>query len=635
MASHIGPYKLLAELGRGGMGLVYKALDTELDREVAIKIMGEGLAEKPQLKERFMREARAMAAINHANIVQIYRVGQENNTPFIAMEFVEGQSLSAFLRANAPLSIPGARKILTQAAQGLAAAHEKNLIHRDIKPANILMTAKGDVKITDFGIARGPALGETLTGTGEFVGTPGYLSPEVCKGEAVTASSDIFSLGAVFFEMLTGNAPFKEESSPLGMMLEVVQSEIPDVQSLNENVDAETRAIVEKMLAKDPAQRYQDCIELLADLGCATEQPTKAAAAATPAATVAQPNITPATSVRPKAEKRGGLQLIRVAGWAAVLAIAIGLTYAWVWPRIQNGDWDANAGENIADLAQENPSDASTAESQGLLSSTEDAPATDTAAQEPLDTTPEQAELIADATSDTATPTTDSDPEQPDSAAMPAPSSLPATTSTNETAAKIANPENKSVTAQHTESIQASPATRLAHNVPIANPLNQPPTTTTTQPRAVRQLAEKWSVLALGDPLLTGPIQARLSTQVKQSQKPLLDASFVEGLPPGETHNAQLARFKSPLLNSGAGLLLLTRVVPVDAQRLNYYGQSSVVYQADIQIQAFDLNLQEALTPTFQQRVQYTGLNAEHFAERAVDAFLGEHWQALQDWRPE
>ncbi|MDW8478592.1 MAG: serine/threonine-protein kinase [Xanthomonadales bacterium] len=262
MRERFGPYQVIAELGRGGMGAVYKAFEPELNRHVAIKVMSEALAHDPVVVERFLREARAMAALSDPHIIQIYTIGTEEGQPYFAMEYIEGESLSAKLKREGRLAPAEALSILHQTAAGLASAHDRGVVHRDIKPGNLMITRRGLVKIADFGIALSTRdLSRKLTSTGEFVGTPGYLSPEVCLGKPVDARSDIFSLGIVFFEMLTGQIPFREES-PLGMMLEVVKAEIPDVRELGAEVDEAIAAILRRMIAKEPEDRFQDCHEL-------------------------------------------------------------------------------------------------------------------------------------------------------------------------------------------------------------------------------------------------------------------------------------------------------------------------------------------------------------------------------------
>ncbi len=264
--SKVGHYDIVAELGRGGMGVVYKGYESSLHRHVAIKMLSEALADDASVVERFFREARSMAQLNDPHIVQIYLVGEDQGQPFFAMEFVEGESLSQRLKRERQLDPIEASRILLQVAQGLAAAHDRGVIHRDIKPANLLITQRGVIKVADFGIALATQdFNKKLTGTGQFVGTPGYLSPEVCLGKQVDQRSDIFALGIVYFEMLTGQSPYKDES-PLGMMLEVVQAGIPDVREVNASIDPRLSEILQRMVAKDPADRYADCHQLVNDL---------------------------------------------------------------------------------------------------------------------------------------------------------------------------------------------------------------------------------------------------------------------------------------------------------------------------------------------------------------------------------
>jgi serine/threonine-protein kinase len=268
MRTRLGHYDIVAELGRGGMGVVYKGHESSLNRYVAIKVLADSLAHDEAVKERFLREARSMAALNDPHIIQIYFIGEdEGGQTYFVMEFVEGESLGSMLKREGKLSVEQSAKVIYQTALGLSTAHDRGVVHRDIKPGNLMITSRGSVKIADFGIAlSNHDLSKKLTTTGEFVGTPGYLSPEVCLGKPVDQRSDIFSLGIVMFEMLTGRMPFTDES-PLGLMLEVVKAEIPDVREINHDVDPEIARILDKMIAKDPSERYQNCHDLVAELG--------------------------------------------------------------------------------------------------------------------------------------------------------------------------------------------------------------------------------------------------------------------------------------------------------------------------------------------------------------------------------
>ncbi len=262
MLEHIGHYRIVSELGRGGMGVVYKAHEESLNRFVAIKVLGEHLMEDPTQIERFIREAQSAASLNHPNIVQIYSVSEDSGLHYFAMEYVSGRSLQQILRTRGPLEPEQVARIALQTASGLQAAHEQGIIHRDIKPANLLIDDRGLVKIADFGLALMGAAASRLTATGMFMGTPGYLSPEQCLDQEVDKRTDIYSLGVTLFEALSGKTPFVADS-PLALLRQIVDVEPPDLGELNPEVDPELRAIVARMMAKDRNQRVASCGELI------------------------------------------------------------------------------------------------------------------------------------------------------------------------------------------------------------------------------------------------------------------------------------------------------------------------------------------------------------------------------------
>jgi serine/threonine-protein kinase len=263
--NRIGHYTIVSELGRGGMGVVYKAHEESLNRFVAIKVLGEHLSEDPSFVARFLREAQAAAGLNHPNIIQIFYIGEDAGRHYFVMEYVSGRSLLAMVRDEGRIDNPRAAQFMLQAAHGLAAAHDKGIVHRDIKPANLMVDERGLLKIADFGLALPKEAAAKLTATGMLVGTPGYLSPEQCRGEQVDPRTDIYSLGVTYFELLTGRMPFQADS-PLALLHKILQEEPPDLVSLAQSVDQDTRRVVYRMLAKRRENRYQDCHELAADL---------------------------------------------------------------------------------------------------------------------------------------------------------------------------------------------------------------------------------------------------------------------------------------------------------------------------------------------------------------------------------
>ena len=262
----IGPYQILELLGRGGMGVVLKGRDSKLERLVAIKLMNGEIAHEPEVVERFLREARAMARISDTHVVQVYSVDQHEGKPYLAMEFIDASDLSVLLKSRGRQTPAQAVEWIAQAAKGLIAAHEVGLLHRDIKLANLLLTSKGVIKVTDFGIALAhQELATRLTGTGNIVGTPGYLAPEVCLGKTADQRADIYALGVALFELIAGRRPFVA-NTPMSIMMQAVENEAPDIRQLDASVDAALASILSKMLAKDPEARYQTAREVSAEL---------------------------------------------------------------------------------------------------------------------------------------------------------------------------------------------------------------------------------------------------------------------------------------------------------------------------------------------------------------------------------
>jgi tRNA A-37 threonylcarbamoyl transferase component Bud32 len=264
-----GRYRLDAVVGRGGMSTVYRAFDTVLERPVAIKLMHREIASDSDQLERFRREARAVAQLSHPHIVTVIDAGEEldgdgGGTPYIVFEYVEGETLKALMRRSGPLEVGESIAYAIEIARALGAAHEHFIVHRDVKPQNVLLSGEGTAKITDFGIAR-TLTEQGLTLDGRVLGTTDYVSPEQALGQSVTGQSDIYSLGVVLYEMLTGVVPFTGDT-PVAVAMRHVREDVPDVQLTRPEVSAATAAVVDRATAKDLARRYPDIPTLLADL---------------------------------------------------------------------------------------------------------------------------------------------------------------------------------------------------------------------------------------------------------------------------------------------------------------------------------------------------------------------------------
>jgi len=317
-----GRYEIVGEVGRGAMGIVYKAMDPVIGRTVAVKTIrlseaGTGLS-RPELLTRFQTEARAAGLLTHPNIVVVYDAGEENGLYYITMELVEGKSVQALLDEGQRFSLPRVLRIMEQTCSALDFAHERHVVHRDIKPANLMLTADDTVKVTDFGTAKILQFG-TVQQTTHVMGTPSYMSPEQVKGRAVDGRSDIFSLGVMLYEMVTGEKPFPGQNITTVIYKIVNEDPVPPRQ-LDPSIHAGISAVIMKALYKEPDERYQTCRELLEDL---RNYRTNAGLAGSPQSTMALSGSSPAATLAMGASDSRGANSLNesyVAGHAASAA---------------------------------------------------------------------------------------------------------------------------------------------------------------------------------------------------------------------------------------------------------------------------------------------------------------------------
>jgi serine/threonine-protein kinase len=339
--ARIGAYVLGEMIGRGGMGVVYRATHVHLGREVALKVLAPELSGNAEFRRRFLRESRLAASLDHPNIITVYDAGDHNGTLYIAMRYVDGVNLAELLRKQGQLDPAAALSLLEQVAAALDAAHERGLIHRDVKPANI-MIASGRCYLTDFGLTKPASTtgGSSLTKTGALLGTLHYVAPEQIEGREVTARTDVYALGCVLHECLTGAPPFTRESE-VALLYAHLSDPPPRPTELRPELPAGIDDVVARSLAKSAEARYRTCGELLAAAGAAlavkapitaAEPPTVAAEPPTVAAeppSVMLPGRTPepAVTVRHKAHRPRRLALVAVplavAAAAVVLALAL------------------------------------------------------------------------------------------------------------------------------------------------------------------------------------------------------------------------------------------------------------------------------------------------------------------------
>ena len=624
MVERIGHYRIVAELGRGGMGIVYKAHEESLNRFVAIKILGEHLTEDPAHVERFRREAQSAASLNHPNIVQIYGVNEDEGQHYFVMEYVSGQSLQQIIRSAGPLESLQVARIAIQTAAGLQAAHERGIVHRDIKPANLLIEDRGLVKIADFGLALMGGAASRLTATGMFMGTPGYLSPEQCLDQGVDHRTDIYSLGVTLFEALSGNAPFTADS-PLALLRQILEVEPPDLGELRPEVDTELRDIVARMMAKDRDLRIASCGELVGDLeafldarGAAgnlverlvtTEtggspppppsqtdqqldsQPTVAVSGDQPEAgipappTVAtappmsqtEPPVVETSPLDQGAATVGGRRLALV----AALVVAFGLVAVVAASLLA---WRSG----LFDVAR-----------QSLAS---------------------EAPTITETPAEAVTP-------------VPEPTGEVSTEEEGETAVAVtgASGGNTEVEAQQTDTSQTlstgdgtgrevHDATTRADSANIHKSRDIQPRVQPAPPPPA-PLPEGTIVIAFGDPLFAGEAEIYMEDALARAGIQLVDENSIPGAAdliadaadrePGEMHR---------LLSPWARNAVMVRVDYLGERPLMYMGQRDLAFQARVTIVPIDLHGRKPLAQPMRTKVEYTHISAPRVVEEKLRA---------------
>ncbi|MEJ7796979.1 MAG: protein kinase [Solirubrobacteraceae bacterium] len=333
MASPVGTllsqrYRLEAKVGTGGMSTVYRAFDTVLERQVAIKLMHREIAGDSDQLERFRREARAVAQLNHPHVVGVIDAGEESAgedgyaTPYIVFEYVEGETLKERIRRHGRLPISEAIAYAIEIARALSAAHASLIVHRDVKPQNVLVDDEGVAKVTDFGIARSLAQ-EGLTADGRVLGTTDYVSPEQALGHVVSGQSDLYSLGVVIFEMLTGDVPFKGENQ-VAVAMKHVREELPDVQVRRPEVSAALAAVVDRATVKELDRRYPDAATLISDLEDVLAIETSRSGQVTGEATAVLRSLPEGTQKRlPLRARRSTKALVALVAIGALVAVAV------------------------------------------------------------------------------------------------------------------------------------------------------------------------------------------------------------------------------------------------------------------------------------------------------------------------
>lgn len=362
MRQSFSRYEIRSELGRGGMATVYLAHDPYVRRDVALKVLPREYLHDPTFRTRFQREAQLVAALEHPAIVPIYDFGEENGQPFLVMRHMHGGSLADRL-AHGPLPFPEVVRVIQRLASGLDRAHQQGIIHRDLKPANILFDQYRDAFLSDFGIAK--LASETsgrLTSANQVVGTLAYMSPEQAQGMKLDRRSDIYTLGTVLFQMLTGRLPFESET-PMGMAVKHITETVPNVHRLRPGLPAGVETIIAKAMAKDPAQRYQVAGHMAHDLAALLPGPSSPypypAPVISTASTPPEPQTAPlpvAPAVRSGQEaKRGIPTWLWLGGSVLALVIVVALLAGGAFALNQMGLLGGDSPAASAETAVSTP----------------------------------------------------------------------------------------------------------------------------------------------------------------------------------------------------------------------------------------------------------------------------------------
>jgi serine/threonine-protein kinase len=354
-----GRYRLDAQIGAGGMSTVYRAFDTTLERQVAVKLMHREIASDSDQLERFRREARSVAQLNHPHIVGVIDAGEEDGRPYIVFEYVEGETLKDRIRRMGRLPIDEAIAYAIEIARALGAAHARSIVHRDIKPQNVLVDEEGSAKVTDFGIARSLEE-EGLTADGRVLGTTDYVSPEQALGHDVDGQSDIYSLGIVLYEMLVGDVPFHGENQ-VSVAMKHVREDLPDVQIMRPEISARLAAVLDRMTDKDLAHRHPDAHSLELDLEDALAAEASRTGTSTGEATAVLRTLPANTRRRLPLRMRLRIPLLLLLLMAAVAGAAIYLLAREVPERAQRGTGAGTStpapGETIVSVKRTSASD--------------------------------------------------------------------------------------------------------------------------------------------------------------------------------------------------------------------------------------------------------------------------------------
>jgi serine/threonine protein kinase len=561
----LGDFEIKEEIGRGGMGQVYRARQISLDRDVAIKILPGNLSEVEEFRERFDIEAKAVASLVHENILQMYSKGvTEDGVHYFAMEYVDGEDLGSMLKKGAAFSESEAIGIAVQICRGLEAAWRKNIIHRDIKPSNIIITKTGTAKIADFGLAKSLDATKKLTQTNMYMGTVAYISPEQGEGKPLDHRTDIYSLGIVLYQLLTGSVPFKAET-PSSVIYKHVYEAPPPPRSINPAISPEAEAVVLKAIAKKPEERFQNPVEFREALESVNKpQPErKAEAPKVAAVSAAQPQAASQGAAVQEGKKGSNVPILIIAVVIILLLGGSGL-YAAIY------GYRALVSKVFPFAARENTNVAAVPQSAGDAPAP---PAPESAASSPKTTGPDANVL----------------PQSPEVASIP-----PGVPATGETGKERSAYDRETMPSETRDvpAEQARPLKRAA------------------QPTVL--------VVASGEPNIADIIESVIGKKLLARSIPLSAAGEIQALSDryGQ-HGIPLNALDRRRMK--ADVLVYVTITTMNAAPLKFYGHTAEQYASTISIKVIDAATKKVVASPRPKTVNYTTLNMQDNIEEAAE----------------
>jgi serine/threonine protein kinase len=584
IGSVLSGYKIEKEIGRGGMGVVYKAHEMTLNRKVALKVLSHRLCTDTEFVERFKREARIIAALNHPCIVQILSYGEAYGLYYFAMEFVTGRDLGLILKEKGRIPLDEALSIVSQVAGALADAGAKGVVHRDLKPSNIMVDDVGRVKVTDFGVAHFEGTESRLTQTGLFLGTPEYASPEQATGKTLDVRSDIYALGAVLYSMLSGRPPMTGPS-PLAVVAKIATESVTPIRQINPELPKPVCALIDKMLARELSDRFQTPQEVMTAVDRCMRHlkgdspPVKGVTSQTIA------GIAPAA-------KRS-----RTAVWGAILGVALAVVLV-VW--LVEGSFFRERPR----IKEEMPVPAAVGEKKDA------GPSNSPVAEKPVESLPkDQTTIPVPATPAPVTPTEQSASVMPETVNRPAQEPVPEVPS-RDAVARIP------VTVEHPPAQKAPVQKKALPAIPKVPTVLLAISGDEDMAEQIQPYLE--SVLqGSGLPVTAAAEIPVLSRQMHSGGTPISWRSIKQLIPPGE-----------------AQILVLVKVRQTGSMDLHYYGRSQEMITASFTASAVDMENGVSVTTPATASIQYTSLNMAEKFQTAVTSAASDMGPSIkQYWR--